>query len=253
MRSVRDWSRWAVFCAILAGSAVVAGLSSAEYAERLNVLESQLAGDAENLRLAAEYRQLAIATAAYDRAITFFEKQTARPGAGPHAYLNLAFAYVDKVPVSGTIRQVYLGRDAIKALTRSIERDPTDVAYLVRGLVNLYYDNLIFHRGPKGIADLEEARRLSAAHSRLPYVPRIFISLGDGYWRLKNAIRAREVWGDGLAQFPDQEPLRVRLSSSDDVVRGLVAHTFDPDLRVDTSLREVFPDVPTFGVISAQR
>jgi len=253
MRSGRGWSRWAVLCAILAGSAVVAGLSPAEYAERLNVLESQLTGDAENLRVAAEYRQLVIATAAYDRAIKFFEKQTERSGAGPHAYLNLAFAYIDKVPVSGTIRQVYLGRDAIKALTRSIEWEPTDVAYLVRGLVNLYYDNVIFHRANKGIADLEEARRLSVVHPRLAYVPRIFISLGDGYWRVKNLIKAREVWRDGLAEFPDHEPLRARLMSSDDVIRGLVAHTFDPDLRVDTSLREVFPDVPTFGITSAQR
>ena len=253
MRRPLGWSPLVVFSAILAGPAVTAGLSLAEYAERLNVLESQLTADAENLRLGAEYRQLVIATAAYDRAIKFLEKQTERPGAGSHAYLNLAFAYVDKVPVSGLIRQVYLGHDAINALTRSIERGPTDVAYLVRGLVNLYYDNVLFHRTDKGIADLEEARRLSAAHPRLPYVPRIFISLGDGYWRVKNALRAREVWRDGLAEFPDHEPLRARLTSSDDIIRGLIAHTFDPDERVDTSLREVFPDMPQFAPTSTKR
>ena len=242
-----------VFCVILTGSAAMAGLSLAEYAERLNVLESQLTADAENLRLGAEYRQLVIATAAYDRAIKFFEKQTERPGAGSHAYLNLAFAYVDKVPVSGLIRQVYLGHDAINALTRSIEREPTDVAYLVRGLVNLYYDNVLFHRADKGIADLEEARRLSMAHPRLAYVARIFIGLGDGYWRLKRPTKARDAWRDGLVQFPDHEPLLARLMSSDDIIRGLIAHTFDPDQRVDTSLRELFPDVPQFAATSTER
>ena len=253
MRRVRDWSRLAVFSAILGGSLVVAGLSPAEYPQHLNALENRLTADTENLRLAAEYRQLVIATAAYDRAIKFFEKQVERSGAGPHAFLNLAFAYIDKVPVSGTIRQVYLGRDAIGALTRSIQQEPTDVAYLVRGLVNLYYDNVIFHRAAKGIADLEEARRLSAAHPRLRYVPRIFLSLGDGYWRVKNALKAREVWRDGLAEFPDHEPLRARLTSSDDIIRGLIAHTFDPDARVDTSLREVFPDVPQFAPTFTKR
>ncbi len=253
MRRVRDWSRLAVFSAILGGSLVVAGLSPAEYPQHLNALENRLTADTENLRLAAEYRQLVIATAAYDRAIKFFEKQAERSGAGPHAFLNLAFAYIDKVPVSGTIRQVYLGRDAIGALTRSIQQEPTDVAYLVRGLVNLYYDNVIFHRAAKGIADLEEARRLSAAHPRLRYVPRIFLSLGDGYWRVKNALKAREVWRDGLAEFPDHEPLRARLTSSDDIIRGLIAHTFDPDARVDTSLREVFPDVPQFAPTFTKR
>jgi len=233
------------FIAIFTAAPVAAEPSPAEYASRLAVLERGLTSDAENLSLAAEYRQLAIATGSYDRAIKFLGGLARRPDAGPYASLSLALAYVDKVPVSSAIRRLYLGRDAIAALTRSIEREPSDFAYMVRGIINLYYDTVVFRRTAKGVADLEEARRLAATHLQQPYVERIFVALGDGYWRLKNATKAREVWREGLAHFPAAELLSARVSATDDIVRGLIAHSLDPDIRVDTTLRDVLPDPRT--------
>jgi tetratricopeptide (TPR) repeat protein len=208
-------------------------------AAEIDALEQRVVREPENLRVAADYRQLIIAEHAYDRAIALFERLAKRPGAGANAFMNLAFSYVDKVPVSGSIRQAYLGRDAIGALTRSIAIAPTDIAYFVRGLVNLYYNKLIFHRTDKGVADLERARQLASLRHDPPYMPRILQTLGDGYFRLDQPGRARQVWREGLGLAPASEALRHRLSATDDELRGIIAAALDADVRVDTSLHEL--------------
>ena len=212
----------------------------------LDELEARLAQDPASLRVGAEYRQLVIETGRYDRSIKLFERVSKDSRGGANRFLNLALANVDKVPVSGSIRKAFLGRAAIDAATRAIAIEPTDIAYLIRGLVNLFYDRAIFHRTDKGVADLEEARRLAGAHPHRPHVARILAALGDGYWRLHRPDEARAVWREGLAGFPDAESLRVRLNARDDQVSGIVERALDAGVRVDTTLRELFPDL-TFG------
>jgi tetratricopeptide (TPR) repeat protein len=214
-----------------------------EVDQRLAPFEQQLAVDPENLRIGALYRQHAIALREYDRAIKFLDRLASRPSAGPNVYLTLALAYVDKVPDASTIRQVYLGRDAINALTKSLDRKRDDIPLYIRGLINLYYDAFIYHRTDKGVADLEEASRLAASHPTAVWVPRIYVSLGDGYWRLGQRARARVVWRDALGRFPDWSPLAHRVRSSDSQVADIVERALDPNVRVDTSLRELFPDI----------
>jgi hypothetical protein len=208
----------------------------------LSSLEARLTANPENLKAGAEYRQIAIAGNAYDRAVAFFEGLSARPNAGPHVYLNLALAYIDKIPAVGAISRIAIGNKATKAATRSIELQPSEVAYAVRGMVNLRFEKGFFHRTPQGVADLEEARRLSATHSRSPYVARIYVALGDGYWRLKNPTKAREIWREGSGFFPADPQLQQRLTPPDNVVADTINKTLDAGARVDTSLKEVFQD-----------
>jgi len=218
----------------------VAALLAAD-ASQLSRLETRLAADPENLKAGAEYRQIAIADNAYDRAIALFEGLSTRPNAGPHVYLNLALAYIDKIPTVSAFRRIAIGNKATRAATRSIELHPSEVAYAVRGMVNLRFERGFFHRTPQGVADLEEARRLSA-HSRSPYVARIYLALGDGYWQLKNPMKAREIWQEGSGLFPADTQLRQRLTSPDNVVTDTISKTLDAGARVDTSLKEVFQD-----------
>jgi len=208
----------------------------------LATLESQVAADPENLRIAADYRQAVIAAADYDRAIRFFDGLASRPGAGPHAFLSLGLAYIDKIPAVGAFRRISLGNNATAALTRSLEREPSDVAYLIRGLVNLHFEKGLFHRTPAGVADLENALRLSAAHPDRRYVARIYAALGDGYWRLKQRDKARATWREGQTRFKEDERLRLRLTSADGVITDTIAHDLDAGERVDTSLRDVNAD-----------
>src|SRR5580765_1772575 len=177
----------------------------------LDGFEARLLQEPGSLRVAAEYRQLVIETGRYDRSIKLFERLAHDSRGGANRYLNLALANVDKVPVSGSVRRALLGRDALNALTRAIAIEPTDLAYLIRGLVNLYYDQFVFHRTDKGVADLETARQLAAAHPQVLYAPRILVALGDGYWRLNRHEQARALWHEGAASFPDVPGFRVRV------------------------------------------
>jgi tetratricopeptide (TPR) repeat protein len=210
---------------------------------QMDELEARLAQDPASLRVAAEYRQLVIDTGTYDRSLKLFERLARDPRGGANRYVNLALATVDKVPIAGSFRRALLGRDAIEALSRAIAIEPTPLAYLVRGLVNLYYDQFIFHRTDKGVADLEIARQLAVAYPQVRYAPRILIPLGDGYWRLNQHDKAREVWREGQASSPDVEGFRLRLAARDDQIAEIIDHALDPGVRVDTTLREMFPDL----------
>jgi tetratricopeptide (TPR) repeat protein len=226
-------------------SAVAAAGGSDPATNRLlDDFEARLAQDPANLRVAAEYRQLVIETGCYDRSLKLFEHLARDPRGGANGFLNLALANVDKVPVSGSVRRALLGREALNALTRAIAIEPSDLAYLIRGLVNLYYDQFVFHRTDKGVADLETARRLAAAHPEVAYAPRILVALGDGYWRLNRPDRARSVWREGLEAFPDQQTFRIRLDARADQIPDIIERALDAGVRVDTTLRELFPDLP---------
>jgi tetratricopeptide (TPR) repeat protein len=233
---------------LLLGAALAAGSSAiapepSSVTRALDDLEARLVQDPGSLRVAAEYRQLVIETGRYDRSIKLFERLARDPRGGANRFVNLALANVDKVPVSGSVRRALLGREALDALTRAIALEPTDLAYLIRGLVNLYYDQFVFHRTDKGVADLEAARRLAAAHPQVPYGPRILVALGDGYWRLHQHDKARELWREGAAAWPYIEGFRVRLSARDEAIPDIIEHALDAGVRVDTTLRELYPDL----------
>jgi tetratricopeptide (TPR) repeat protein len=210
--------------------------------QRLLAMEDAIAKDPENLKLAAEYRQLIIASNEFDRSTRLFERLAKQKGSGPNVQISLALAYVDKVPASSRIRHVYLGRDALSALTRAIDRQPTPLAYFVRGLINLFYNNLIFHRAPLGVADLQKALSLVRDDTPPGLVERILLALGDGYWRAENPAKAREVWGSAASRFPANGALKERLSGTDAQVAFAVRHALDEDIRVDTSLVNMLPE-----------
>ena len=238
MPDIRVHTALAVFGAILRQMLLAVALVA-----NLSAMETQISAEPENLRVAADYRQAVIAAGEYERSIRFFDGLSKRPGAGPHVFLSLGLAYIDRIPAVGAFRRIALGNSATAALTRSIELEPSDLAYLIRGLVNLHFEKGFFHRTPQGVEDLENALRLaggSAEASRArAYVARIYVALGDGYWRLKNRDRARATWREGERKFPGNARLHLRLTAPDDMITGTIAHDLDAGVRVDTSLREL--------------
>ena len=198
--------------------------------------EAAIAQQPENLVLASEYRHLVVAARQFDRSIDFFEKLAKHKDSGPNAQINLALALVDKAPAVGEIRRSYVGFDAMNALTRAIAARPSALAYYIRGRINLDYDKLIFHRTDKGVADLERALTVVTPETPVALVGRIYLSLGDGYYKLDDAVKARQAWTAGLHAAPDDAELQSRLNASDAALRDLVHDALSPSRRVDTSV-----------------
>ena len=220
--------------AILVLLAVAAGAREPGPAA-LGELERRLSADADDIQAANAYRRAVIASGAYDRALRFFEALVAAHPRAANAFLNYGFAYVDKIPASGSITQVILANAALTQFTRSIELHPTWIAYYTRGASYLFWP-AIFGRAPLGVADLEEAMRIQRREPKRDYHARTFVALGDGYWKVDDVARARATWEQGLKEFPGHQALQARLSADAAGLARIIDQAFDPTRRVDTDL-----------------
>ena len=210
-------------------------------AAALPALEAQLEKDPDNLRLGADYRQKVIQSAQYDRGIKFLEKLVQDHDAASFAHLNYAFAYVDKIPAAGSITQVLLANSALTQFTKSLELKPSWIALYSRGNSYMYWPK-IFGRTPLGISDLEEAIKLQKTDKKHAYHVRTYIALGDGYWKLDELDKAKAIWSEGLAQFPNNAALKARLFKQGDDLKAVEDDTYDITKRIDTSLQELWAD-----------
>jgi tetratricopeptide (TPR) repeat protein len=223
---------------LLAGGFLVLAAAAATVAD-LSRLEASLSADPDNMRFGSEYRQAVIQTKEYDRSLKFFEKLvTDHPKSG-NAYLNYGFAYVDKIPVAGSITQVILANTALSYFTKSIELQPSWIGYYTRGNSYLYWPK-IFNRAHLGIADLEQAMKIQKADKLKSYHVRSYISLGDGHWKMDDMTKAKAVWQEGEKLFPNNAQLKARLSKEGDDLKAYIDDVLDPNKRVDTDLHEIW-------------
>jgi len=209
--------------------------------DTLGDLERRLTENADDIQTANAYRRAVIAAAAYDRALRFFDTLVGANPRAANAYLNYGFAYVDKIPASGSITQVILANSALTQFTRSIELQPSWIAYYTRGASYLFWPK-IFGRAPAGIADLEEALRIQRSAPKRSYHARTFVALGDGYWKIDDLSRARDTWRQGLQEFPGHPALQARLGADATGLARIIGEAFDPERRVDTDLSALWSD-----------
>jgi tetratricopeptide (TPR) repeat protein len=226
-------------------------LSSNDYSSAVTLLQQAIESDPESLRNASEYRQAVLrqtkAThpkteglpADFDKEISFFEKQVAAHPNSSNLYLNYGFAYVDKIAAAGSITQVIMANTALTQFTKSIELKPTWIALYTRGNSYLYWPK-IFGRAGLGVTDLERAYAMQKADGKKSFHVRVYISLGDGYWKTDNLEKAKAIWREGAAQFPDSQALKDRLARQGDDLDSYINNVLDPNKRVDTDLKELW-------------
>ncbi len=216
--------------------------ASGDYATALTEFEAALSDDPDNVQYGSEYRQAVIEAKEYDRCIKFFGKLVADHPNASNAYLNYGFAYVDKIPAAGSITQVILANTALGYFTKALDLKPSWIGYYTRGNSYLYWPK-VFGRAPLGLADLEQAVKMQRADGRKrSYYVRGYVSLGDAYWKTDQLDKAKSVWKEGLAMFPDNAQLKARLSKDGDELKEYIDDQLDPNKRVDTNLQEIWTD-----------
>lgn len=245
-------NRFGRFCVVLAtttaiGSGVAGrgrvwpGTVLSAQGPDLNHLESAVFAAPDDLRASDDYRRAVIQTNQYDRAIAFFDKlATANPHAS-NAHLNYGFAYVDKIPAAGAITQVILANNALGEFTKSLEAKASWIGYYTRGNSYLFWPR-IFGRTSLGIADLNEALKIQNAEPKKSFHARVYVALGDGYWKLDDFDKATATWKQGLDLFPDNAQLKDRLSRPAEQLKAIMDAAYDPAKRVNTSLQDLWGD-----------
>jgi len=221
-----------------------AGLAAAaagDLATALDQLETAAGARPDDLRYGAEYRQAAIAAAEYDRAIQFFEKLAAQHPDSAAVRLNWGYAFVDKIPAAGAVTQVILANTALTHFTEAIEREATWLALYTRGNSYVYWPP-IFGRTKLGIADLERAVAMSEEGEPRSFHAHAYAALGDGWWRLDELDRAREVWRRGLERIPGAKSLEERLAREGEALEEYLQAHYAIGNRVETDLRELWAE-----------
>jgi len=225
-------------------------IASKDYPSAISLLENAVRNDPESLRYASEYRQAVLKQtiaahpkeglpADFDKEIAFFQKLVGDHPTSSNAYLNFGFAYVDKIAAAGSITQVIMANTALTQFTKSIELKPTWIALYTRGNSYLYWPK-IFGRAGLGVTDLERAYAMQKAEPKKSYHSRVYVSLGDGYWKTENLEKAKAIWREGLTQFPDHQGLKDRLAKQGDDLDTYINNVLDPNKRVDTDLKELW-------------
>ena len=216
-----------------------AALAAGDHAKALDAYERAVRAAPDELRWSAEYRQAAIAAEAYERPIELFGRLAEERPRSAAVWLNLGYAFVDKIPAAGAVTQVILADKALGHFSRAIELDPSWLALYTRGNSYVYWP-AIFGRTAKGIADLERAIEREPAGERRPFHSHAWIALGDAHWRLDDLETARETWRRGLERFPGNAALRERLRREGKALDELLGEHYAIGKRVDTSLEELW-------------
>src|SRR5262249_14006584 len=151
----------------------------------------------------------------------FFEKLSTSHPDSANVHLNFGFAYVDKIPVAGSITQVILANKALTEFTRAVELKESWIAYYTRGMSYLFWPK-VFNRASLGVADLEKAMTIQKKEPRRAYHVKTYLGLGDGYWKTDNLDKARATWKAGLKEFPENADLKKRLEQQGDQLKSTI-------------------------------
>ncbi len=216
-------------------------LQTNDFSSALHYLELAVAGDPDNLRYGNQYRQVIVHQKEFDRGVKFFEQLVAQHPQAPNLHLNCGFAYVDKIPVAGSITQVMLANNALTEFSKALQLQPGWITYYTRGISYLFWPK-IFNRASLGVADLEAAMKIQQAERHHGYHLKAYLALGDGYWKTDNLAKARITWSEGLKEFPNSPLLQKRLALHGDELKELIELQFDPSIRVNTDLRDLWED-----------
>jgi tetratricopeptide (TPR) repeat protein len=187
----------------------------------LSEMEAELRKPAPTYAAAGLYRSRCAAYGQHDRSVSFFERLVAENPDDSRARIELALAYVDKIPTCGGVAAVVskgtLARKSLDQLGHVIEADGESwVVLYARGMNHLHWPRSLRH-SDDAAADLARCIEMQVAESHpKPYFLRTHVALGDAYAKDRKFEAARTAWRAGFEKFPGAPELVARLAIDDD-------------------------------------
>jgi len=226
-----------------AGPSAMPKIAPAELDRLLADLEKQLRERPVTRSLASLYRARCADHDAHDRAISFFQQIVDETPSDPMMRVELACAYVDKIPTCGGVWAVVskgtLARKSLDQLDRVIKDHPDLwVAYYCRAMNHLHWPRALLHSND-AVADFRRCISLQTRDSagRREFHLRAYVGLGDALTKAKRYAEARDAWREGLKLFPDSVELTERLKwNRDDELLTFVETERSLEQPIDTSL-----------------
>ncbi|HWR82340.1 MAG TPA: tetratricopeptide repeat protein [Candidatus Deferrimicrobium sp.] len=216
--------------------------------EALSHFEQAIRLEPQSLIYGNEYRMTSIWFKECDRAIEFFEELVDRNESPQVSRLQLALAYVDKMPsvMLGIVSQGLLSNKSINRLTQVIEQDSSNwAAWYARAMNHLHWPRAMRH-GTQSIHDFQQALKIQSAMNLpkpRPYFVLTYIGLGDALVKEKRHDEARDVWRRGLELFSKNAHLRKRLTLADNVqLEKFVEKARWLEKQIDTDLSILWAD-----------
>ena len=197
-------------------------MDPAEVDRQLSEIEQRLRERPTAFAPASAYRSHAAKYDQHDRAIKFLKSLVTERPDDERARVELACAYVDKIPTCGGLAAIVskgtLARKSLDQLDKVIARHPDLwVAIYCRGMNHLHWPRALLH-SDNAVVDFKRCLELqseSKSGDRPAYHIRAYIGLGDAHTKAKQYEMARQAWRDGLTLFPNSKELAARLAITD--------------------------------------
>jgi tetratricopeptide (TPR) repeat protein len=198
-------------------------LSTEELEKLLAEMEGALRKSLDGYRLASSYRSRCAAYDQHDRSIKFFQDVLAKEPGSQRARLELACAFVDKIPTCGGMAAIVskgtLARKSLDQLDAYLAKEADSwIGHYTRGMNHLHWPRALMHSADasKDFAKCIELQEKSGSGVTRPHYLRTHVCLGDAYTKNRQIEKARAVWQQGLKVFPDSKDLKDRLAIKDD-------------------------------------
>lgn len=207
----------------------------------LNKMESQLEKSLDDYTLASLYRTRCVDYGQHGRSIRFFESLVEKDPDNLRARIELACAYVDKIPthegMAAIVSKGTLARKSLDQLNPVVQAKPDLwIAYYTRGMNHLYWPRALRH-SDDAAEDFQKCIALQEKQELKPYHLRPYIALGDAYAKNGEYNKAREAWKKGLLHFPTAQALLDRLKIEDnDALSDFIDSKRSLDSPIDTDL-----------------
>lgn len=225
------------------GEAARPKISAEDLDRLLSEMEKQLRERPEGWSPASLYRRKCADNDAHDRAIAFLQELVNETPSDPRARIELACAYVDKIPTCGGVWAVVskgtLARKSLDQLDAVLKDHPDLwVAYYCRAMNHLHWPRALLH-SDDAAADFRRCMTLQTGDDKIgkQYYLRSFVGLGDALTKAKRYDAARKAWRDGKTLFPEAPELAERLAIANDAdLLEFVESQRSLEQPIDTSL-----------------